>query len=79
LISVVFLARENSSIPRIDNEDGAYSSGCTLSYWLDSIERPKFPKLTDNKTCDFLIVGAGIGKNCRSLIWKEKENIFYVL
>ncbi|CAF1639112.1 unnamed protein product, partial [Adineta ricciae] len=47
-------------VPRIDDKDGSYSSGCTLSYWLDSVERPKFPKLTDNKTCDFLVVGAGI-------------------
>ncbi len=49
-------------MPRIDDKDGSYSSGCTLSYWLDSLERPKFPKLTENKTCDFLVVGAGIGK-----------------
>jgi hypothetical protein len=48
-------------VPRIDDKDGSYSSGCTLSYWLDSLERPKFPKLTDNLKCDFLVVGAGIG------------------
>ncbi len=49
------------SVPRIDDKDGSYSSGCTLSYWLDSLERPKFSKLTENKKCDFLVVGAGIG------------------
>jgi hypothetical protein len=48
-------------VPRIDDKDGSYSSGCTLSYWLDSLERPKFSKLTENKKCDFLVVGAGIG------------------
>ncbi|CAF1231188.1 unnamed protein product [Rotaria sordida] len=53
-------AHSNSSVPRIDDKDGTYSSGCTLSYWLDSLERPKFPKLMENKTCDFLVVGAGI-------------------
>ncbi|CAF2885475.1 unnamed protein product [Rotaria sp. Silwood2] len=50
----------DGSVPRIDGKDGTYSSGCTLSYWLDSYERPKFPKLTNNKKCDFLVVGAGI-------------------
>ncbi|CAF0975483.1 unnamed protein product [Adineta steineri] len=50
----------NDSVPRIDDKDGTYSSGCTLSYWLDSLERPKFPKLTENKTCDYVVVGAGI-------------------
>jgi len=50
----------NGSVPRIDDKDGSYSSGCTLSYWLDSLERPKFPKLTENKKCDFVVVGAGL-------------------
>ena len=44
-----------------DARDAGYSSGHTMPYWLDSIERPKFPKLTENKKCDFLVVGAGIG------------------
>jgi len=50
-------------VPRIDDKDGSYSSGCTLSYWLDSLERPKFSKLTENKKCDFVVVGAGIGRD----------------
>ena len=44
-----------------DRRDAGYSSGYTLPYWLDSLERLKFPKLTENKKCDFLVVGAGIG------------------
>ena len=48
-------------MPRIDDKDGAYSSGCTLSYWLDSVERPTFPRLTENKKCDFVVVGADAG------------------
>ena len=42
-----------SSVPRIDDKDGTYSSGCTLSYWLDSLERPKFPKLTGQSKMRF--------------------------
>ncbi|CAF0852433.1 unnamed protein product, partial [Didymodactylos carnosus] len=47
-------------VPRIDDKDGSYSSGCTLPYWLDSLERPTFSKLTYDETCDFIVVGAGI-------------------
>lgn len=58
---MIILASGNGTVPRIDDKDGSYSSGCTLSYWLDSLERPKFSKLTENKKCDFVVVGAGIG------------------
>jgi hypothetical protein len=60
---LIILESSNGFVPRIDDKDGSYSSGCTLSYWLDSLERPTFPKLTDNKKCDFLVVGAGLGIN----------------
>ncbi|WP_078593420.1 FAD-dependent oxidoreductase [Evansella clarkii] len=30
------------------------------SYWLDSVERPEFPPLTDHKETDVVIVGGGI-------------------
>ena len=67
----MILDNSSSPTPRIDDKDGTYSSGCTLSCWLDTFERPKFPKLTEDKKCDFLVVGAGIGMSSFVLFINE--------
>jgi hypothetical protein len=67
---------DRMTIPSDGSQSNAHPGGATLSIWQDTVDLPRFPKLTRSGSTQVCVVGAGIaGMTTAYLLAREGRKV----